>query len=111
MCDEQATKKFRENGYEPSDSSTSHYDPAANVCYIQVNAISGDKFPVITSVVYDPFGGRVHAPYAWVNAHNKQAWEVAPTTCQIQIPGKPVEYRKSSDEFDQLVDKYFGVTE
>ena len=41
---------------------------------------------------------------------NKQAWEVSPTECAIHIPGKPDEAYKTSEEFNELAEKYFGAT-
>ncbi len=119
MCDEQAGKKFRENQSTDNipksktiiTSYTSHYDPAVNVCYIRVTSTSADKFPIITDVVYDAFGGRIYANYLWINSQNKKAWEVSPATCEIHIPGRPDETCKSSEEFDELTEKYFGVAQ
>jgi hypothetical protein len=110
MCDEQATKKFNANKHGPLDSYTSHYDPTVNVCYIRVDSLSAEKFPMDTTVVYDAFGGRVYANYVWINSQNKKAWEVSPSACEIHIPGKPDEICKTDTEFDELTEKYFGVT-
>ena len=109
MCDEQAAKKFSENGHGKYDTYTSHYDPTVNVCYIRVDSISAEKFPVVTDVVYDAFGGRVYANYIWINSQNKKYWEVSPSTCEIRILGKPDEICKTDAEFDELTEKYFGV--
>lgn len=111
MCDEQAAKKFSENGHGKYDSYTSHYDPTVNVCFTRVDSISADKFPVISDVVYDAFGGRIFANYLWVNSQNKQAWEVSPSRCEIHIPGKPDVICKTDTEFDELTEKYFGVSQ
>ena len=110
MCDEQAAKKFSENGHGKYDTYASHYDPTVNVCYIRVDSISAEKFPIVTDVVYDAFGGRVYATYIWANAQNKKYWEVSPTECNIDIPGKPEETCKTDTEFDEMTEKYFGVT-
>jgi hypothetical protein len=109
MCDEQAAKKFRENGHGALDTYTSHYDPTVNVCYIRVHSLAGNP-PLVTDVVYDAFGGRVYANYLWVNPQNKKYWGVSPSTCEIHIPGKPDETCKTDTEFDELTEKYFGVT-
>ena len=112
MCDEQAAKKFSENGgagHGALGGYTSHYDPTVNVCYVRVSSTSAEKFPVVTDVVYDAFGGRIYAKYIWVNSQNKKYWEVSPSTCEIDIPGKPVEECNSAEEFDELTEKYFGV--
>lgn len=109
MCDEQAAKKFNENGHGKFDGYTSHYDPAVNVCYIRVDS-TGANPPTVTTIVYDAFGGRVYANYSWINSQNKQFWEVSPSMCEIHIPGKPDETCKTDTQFDELTEKYFGIT-
>ena len=109
MCDEQAGKKFRENGPGTYDSYTSHYDPTVNVCYVRVDSLPAGKFPVISDVVYDAFGGRIYANFMWINSRNKPAFEVAPSQCEIHIPGRPDQACKTAEEFDELTEKYFGV--
>ena len=102
MCDEQAGRKFHEFGYGKSDDYTSHYDPTVNVCYIRIHSV-GTNPAMVADVVYDAFGGREYGNYTWMYS------EVAPTTCEIRIPGKPVEKCNSPEEFDRLTEKYFGV--
>jgi hypothetical protein len=65
MCDEQATKKFREYtvGNNALSSYTSRYDTSVNVCYIRVDCVGGGKPATETDTVYDAFGGRVYAAY------------------------------------------------
>ncbi|MGA3162549.1 MAG: hypothetical protein ABSC77_15195 [Terracidiphilus sp.] len=119
MCDEQAGKKFRENqniDNIPKSSTeisnyTSHYDPIVNVCYIRVNSSSIGKIPAEADVVYDAFGGRVYANYMWINSQNKKFWEVPPSTCEIHIPGKSDEKCTNNTQFNELTEKYFGVTQ
>jgi hypothetical protein len=119
MCDEQAGKKVKENQSDfidkknpPITSFTSHYDPAVNVCYVRVDSLSADKngSSSVSSIVYDAFGGRGYANYIWINSKGKKFWEVAPTECDIDIPGKPEQRCKSDTEFDELTEQYFGVT-
>jgi hypothetical protein len=57
MSDEQASKKFSENGHGSFDTYTSHYDPVVNVCYIRVHSFSA-QIAVFSYVFYDAFGGR-----------------------------------------------------
>jgi hypothetical protein len=112
LCDEQARNKFREDKHSTStySSYTSHYDPTVNVCYIRVNSTSTETFPVVVDMVYDAFGGRVYANYEWIDSQNKKYREGSPSTCELDIPGKPVEKCKSLEQFDVLTEKYFGVT-
>lgn len=119
MCDEQARKKYLENRLSDFDaksnqftsSYTSHYDPTVNICYVRVHSLSADKKgSMVSDVVYDAFGGRVYATYIWLNSEGKKFWEVPPSECDVEIPGKPEEKCNSNTEFDELSEKYFGVT-
>jgi hypothetical protein len=120
MCDEQAAKRFHENENSddfhlkkknpPISDYTSHYDPAVNVCYVRIHSITANP-ATVGDTVYDAFGGRVFASYVWVNPQGKTFWEVSPSECTIHIPGKPDEKCKTDTEFDELTEKYFGVTQ
>lgn len=120
MCDEQAAKRFNEDKDSddlgtkkknpPITTYTSHYDPAVNVCYVRIHSVYANP-AMVSDIVYDAFGGRIFAAYSWVNSQGKKFWEVAPSQCEITIPGKPAEECKVDTQFDELVDKYFGVTQ
>ena len=114
MCDEKAKKKFSEDNPHPNPmtSYTSHYDAIANVCYVMVHHVSvlSSGKPVFSDVVYDAFEGRVYARYVWLNVENKKNSEVTPTECWVKPLGKTEKQPcSSSDEFEELVDKYFGI--
>jgi hypothetical protein len=108
MCDEQASKKFRENmGTSANISSyTSRYDPSVNVCYVRVYYMGGGKRAMVSDTVYDAFGGQVYAAYGWLENRGD-----VPTMCKIFIPGKPVQICKTTAEFNELVERYFGVAQ
>jgi hypothetical protein len=107
MCDEQAAKKFREytGGDTTFSSYTSRYDPSVNVCYVRVYYVGGTRVTV-QDTVYDAFGGRVYAVYGWFDSPGDRP---KMTMCKILIPDKPDQLCKSSTEFNELVEKYFGV--
>jgi hypothetical protein len=110
MCGEQAEKQFRANGFDKSSEYASHYDARANVCYMMIHTVSATKASASDiETVSDAFEGRDYGTYAWVNAQNKKYWEVAPWACAVYPRGQPEIRCKSSDEFDALVDKYFGI--
>ncbi len=117
MCSEQAEKQFNASeqsakkfGASGVSDYTSHYDARANVCYMRIYANSASKNVVsFVETVFDAFEGRGYASYIWVNAGKKQYWEVAPKTCLVHPRGQPEIKCKSSDEFDALVEKYFGI--
>jgi hypothetical protein len=116
ICAEEARKAFKEY-YVPDKSGinydfTSHYDPVANVCYIMVHGSGVDKATgvlMVSDVVFDAIEGRTYASYSWINSEKKKFWEVAPTDCSVKPRGGDPITCKSSDEFEQLVDKYFGI--
>ena len=64
---------------------------------------------VVSHIVYDAFEGRSFASYRWVNAENKKYWEVTPEECMVKPRGQTEITCKSSAEFEELVDKYFGI--
>jgi hypothetical protein len=112
MCDEQAWKKYHEDNPKagPLSSYTSHYDVSANVCYIMVHSYeSSGGTPAISTLVYDAFEGRMYASYMWMNTEKKKGW-VEPLECYVKPRGQEQINCKSSDEFDRLVDKYFGIS-
>jgi hypothetical protein len=114
MCADQARKKFREDNPKADDMTdyTSHYDPAANVCYLMVHSVGISKgAPVVSKSVYDAFEGRVYAHYLWINSEHKFAAEVKPMECYIKPISRPKQQCGSYDEFEELVEKNFGIGE
>jgi len=125
MCADQAKRAFNESDaskpirdktmrrVSPAEY-TSHYDAKANVCYIMVreNDIfdkDNEKTVSNSMVVYDAFEGRVYANYLWFSQKDKKYWEVAPMDCNIKPRGQDEITCKSSEEFQHLVDKHFGI--
>jgi hypothetical protein len=117
MCADQAQRSFNESAFsEPKKTDTesyeytSHYDAAANVCYIMVHGAPTGRGALSSSdVVYDAFEGRVYANYIWINTENKKYWEVPPTECSVKPRGGDEIICRSSDEFETLIDKHFGI--
>lgn len=111
MCAEQAEKQFNStSASQGSANFTSHYDARANVCYIMVHDAGvsyGNR--TVSDVVYDAFEGRVYANYIFINSQKKYDWEVAPAECDVKPRGQAEITCKSSDEFEELIDKYFGI--
>jgi hypothetical protein len=114
MCAEQADKQFNIYGApETGDTATdyvSHYDARANVCYMMIHH-GGMSFgnARVSYVVFDAFENRDFANYIWINSGKKNAWEVAPAECDVKPRGQQEITCKSSEEFDSLVEKYFGI--
>lgn len=120
-CDAQASKVYHEgrarDGYHGEDSTgmngyTSHFDPATNTCYVWIHfSTIDDKTVTLADTISDAFEGRLYASYLWFNPLNagKKFWEVKPMTCSVK-PRKQGEITcKTEEEFDSLVDKYFGI--
>jgi hypothetical protein len=102
MCDEQARKRSHEDTHGTWDDYTSHYDPTVNVCYIRATIYVGGA---VSHSVSDAFGGRLYA--IWASSQDKKAREL----CEIYIPSKPVQKCNSIEDFNELTEKYFGVTQ
>jgi hypothetical protein len=117
MCADQAQRSFNESDFSKPKKTdtenyqyTSHYDAAANVCYIMVSGTyNGNGKPAASDVVYDAFEGRMYANYVWINTQNKKYWEVPPMICSVKPRGGDEIICHSSDEFETLIDKYFGI--
>lgn len=117
MCADQAQRSFNESDFsKPSKTDTrsyeytSHYDAAANVCYIMVHGAPNGKGVLGSSdVVYDAFEGRVYASYIWSNPQKKKYWDVPPLECSVKPRGGDEIICHSSDEFETLIDKHFGI--
>jgi len=117
-CDAQASKVYHEgrarDGFHGEDSTgmngyTSHFDPATNICYVWVRFSKiDDKTITFADTISDAFEGRLYASYLWFNP-GKKAWEVKPTECWIKPRKQEKISCESEDDFDSLVDKYFGI--
>jgi hypothetical protein len=117
-CSIQAKKFFNETEY--SDDSkhplknefTSHYDSAVKVCYVRIDYSSQEgKTVSVSSYVFDAFEGRALAEYVWLSQPGKRYWEVKPTTCNVKPINKEKTYCKTTEEFEDLVDRLFGLGE
>lgn len=120
MCADQAKRSFAEwagtslgsGKIGPYTYYTSHYDAKANVCYIMVTdtySLGKSEGITCTSSVYDAFERRLYAKYIWKSDKVKKAWEVPPITCFVKPLGQKNIDCKSEDEFNELVEKHFGI--
>jgi hypothetical protein len=111
MCGEKAEKEFHKYNPKasPLDDYTSHYDAQANVCYMMVHTVLTNQGVSVSNIVTDAFEGRGYASYIWINPQGKKYWEVAPNDCTVKPRGQAIITCKSSEEFEGLVDKYFGI--
>jgi hypothetical protein len=82
---------------------TSHYDASMNVCYIMTHfAQVKDSTVNVSYSVYDAFEGRGYASFIQINPKGRPFCEITPPSRDSLSCG-------SSDEFEVLVDKYFGI--
>jgi hypothetical protein len=108
ICAEQAKKTFHEdNPTRPEHmltwEYTSHYDAAMNVCYIMTHFVQvKDSTFNLSYTVYDAFEGREYANFIQTSPKEKP-W------CEITPLGKDAITCNTSDEFQALVDKNFGI--
>jgi hypothetical protein len=91
---------------------TSHYDPATKACYVRINVtVFEDKKAAVSSYIFDAFEGRSLGTYLWFSYPQKKYWEVKPTMCNVKPAGSPKQSCTSTEEFEALVDKFFGLGE
>jgi hypothetical protein len=113
-CSNQADKTFKVDFPKPWNgwdySFTNHYDSKLSICYIWIHGLKSENKSIsVSDVVYNAFEGRTYASYLWINSEGKKYWEVSPMECSVKPRGQEEILCKSSDEFDQLVDRYFGI--
>jgi len=117
ICAAQAKKFYDETDNSNTKNTTkneyfSHYDDAAKVCYIRIDvAIYENKRATMSSYVFDAFEGRTYAEYVWLEEPGKFFWDVKPVQCDIKPIGSPKQVCSSTEEFEALVDKFFGLGE
>lgn len=107
-CARQAREEFARGGWKVDafTNFTDHYSPKLGRCFYEVvdTSMTSGKIPSSSRLVGDAFEGTVYAKYGWMNSEGKKFWEVAPYECSVNG-----ESCKSSDEFDSLVAKDFGI--
>jgi len=107
VCADQARKTFHaDNVTRPPHmlvwEYTSHYEPRTNTCYIMTHFVTAQEKSVsISFSVYDAIEGRGYASFIQVG-HDVM-------DCTISPPGHDTTNCKTSDEFERLVDKNFGI--
>lgn len=120
MCADQAKKAFDDAGVSTKSKGyidshfNSHFDAKANVCYVGVytaTTLDGGKTMFDNVVVFDAFEGRTYASYSWHSDAVKKFWEVKPLECSVKPRGMNEISCASSDEFNSLIDKYFGIAD
>lgn len=121
MCADQAKKFFTDDIQAQVQIRTTvvappdyidHYDAKGNVCYVailQFDSIDGGKTMTTSTGVFDAFENTSYATYVWTSDKTKEYWQVKPTMCTVRPPGLPSVTCTSDDEFDELVEKYFGL--
>jgi hypothetical protein len=116
MCADEAHKAFAWSHGSDKEAGnkgwtyTSHYDAESKVCYVMEHNVSSTAGNIGTSdLVFDAYEGRTYASYVWINTEKKKYWEVPPTECSVKPRGQDEITCKSSEEFERLVDKYFGI--
>lgn len=122
VCAEEAQKAFNKSFKTEQDGVsyefTSHYDAKNNVCYVLVHGsgvarprgtANGNPSPYVSYSLFDAIEGRTYGDYVWINSTQKKYWEVPPMTCEVRPRGSDKMLCHSDDEFDQLIDKYFGI--
>ena len=108
MCADQARKAFAEfYGWKKNGKDyifTSHYDAQTTTCYIWVHGVTGSEGHTdVMEDVFDAFENRTYAYYLkFMDTGRVMECYIRPRE-KKEIPCSDV------NEFDELVDKYFGV--
>jgi hypothetical protein len=116
-CAAQAKKFYLESDFPNTKHTTkneftSHYDAANLICYVRVNVTTLENDEVaVGSYVFDAFENRTFASYTWISVKGKKFREVKPMECSVRpLNGKKI-ICESTEEFENLVDKHFGLGE
>ncbi len=117
MCAAQAKKFYNESDFPNAKHATkneftSHYDAANLICYVRINLTTVENGTVtVASYIFDAFENRAFAAYTWLSVKGKKFWEVKPMECNVKpINGKKI-VCESTEEFEDMVDKFFGLGE
>lgn len=112
LCAEQARKFFfdPEFNHDTWTEYSSHYDAKVNVCYVMVrldiflDKEHSEKFHSVAFTVFDAFEGVERA-----SIQKDTTTTGKPFACHVKLPGKESIFCKTSDEWDALVLKHFGI--
>jgi hypothetical protein len=112
MCAEQADKKFGElDEYKPSQRQadigediehTSHFEAGANVCYVTAYML------LQQDEVYDAFEGRRYARFLYLG-QGKKYDDTDPVDCRLKPRGQTEIKCNSWAEYQELIEKHFGI--
>jgi hypothetical protein len=120
MCANQA-KKFFDDLVAPKPSKApidplrasyfDHYDASAQICYVAIvrNTPTGKNLAYSTGV-FDAFEGTSYAAYTQSSDNIRGGVEIKPPLwCSVEPRGHSQIICKSEDEFDGLIEEYFGL--
>jgi len=121
MCADQA-RKFFDDLVDLKSSKTlidpllasyvDHYDAKANICYVAIIRNDPDDHRqkmTYSTVVFDAFEGTSYADYTQLSDKISAGIEVKPPLCSVKPRGRSEIICKSEDEFDGLIERYFGL--
>ena len=120
MCAEQADKFFHDlvspgAPRKPIDSLVAsyvdHYDVKANICYVAVvRTQPSGKSLLYSTTVFDAFEATSYANFIQSSDRIKAGFDIKPPLwCSVEPRGQQKVTCRSEEEFDTLVEKYFGV--
>jgi len=93
-------------------SYVDHYDAKVNICYVAI--VRNDTFDrnqkiTYSTDVFDAFEGTSYATYTQLSDNIRSGIEVKPPLCHVEPRGHSQIICKSEDEFDGLIEEYFGL--
>ncbi len=106
-CAVQARKDFEDWSYSAKYNAdfVSHYSPTLDRCFVQF------QYSIMNTgwfyrQLFDAFGGKMYADYAWRAEKDKKYWEVAPAWCTVTLPSGDKRTCHSDEEFLDMVKVY-----
>ena len=83
-----------------------------NICYVAI--VRNDTFDrnqkiTYSTDVFDAFEGTSYATYTQLSDNIRSGIEVKPPLCRVEPRGQSQIICKSEDEFDGLIEEYFGL--
>lgn len=96
----------------PVAGFVNHYDEHLNKCFVAINSSYrkvGDEYCDET-IVLDAFERSIYGTYLWCSNMTRKYWEVPPVSCYVRLASGLKLTCSSDDEFNNLIEQYFGVS-
>lgn len=116
-CSKQALLEFKEGGWDKHEyqadnkmaSFTNHYNVTLNKCFMEVDYRDSTEVTqdgvmrVWNREILDAYERKDYAEFTLMPRPGKSRWETDPTDCHIVKADGTMQWRKSEEEFNQLI--------